>query len=80
MVKGVCNCCDYREREVPPHFAEEKSFEYSYGKRWKELYKHEKAQREQLEQELLCKRRQLEADMQIAFEDYQAEKIREGRR
>jgi hypothetical protein len=47
--------------------------------RWKDLYKHEKEQREQLEQQILANRRQLEADMEIAFEDYQAEKIREGK-
>ncbi|KAI6190605.1 hypothetical protein M3Y97_00136600 [Aphelenchoides bicaudatus] len=66
-----------KEREVPPHFADEKSFEFSYGMRWKELYKHEKEQREQLEQQILNSRRQLETDQEMAFEDYQAEKIRE---
>lgn len=68
----------FREREVPPHFADEKSFEHMYGQRWKELYKFEKAQREQLENDLQAKRRQLKADMEIAYDDYRADMIREG--
>lgn len=67
-----------KEREIPPHFADEKSFEYNYGMRWKELYKFEKAQREQLEKDLVAKRKQLEADMEIAYDDYRAQMIREG--
>jgi len=66
-----------KERDVPPHFADERSFEHSYGLRWKELYSFERAERERLEENLRAKRRQLESDMEIAYEDYQAEKIRE---
>ncbi|CAD5225925.1 unnamed protein product [Bursaphelenchus okinawaensis] len=66
-----------KEREVAPHFADLKSFEFVYGQRWKDLYKHESERRAQLEEELVAKRRQLEADLEIEYEDYRAQMIRE---
>ncbi|CAD5230434.1 unnamed protein product [Bursaphelenchus xylophilus] len=66
-----------KEREVAPHFADLKSFEFVYGQRWKELYRQENERRAQLEEELKAKRRQLEADLEIEYEDYRAQMIRE---
>lgn len=45
--------------------------------KWKELYTYEKRRREELEVELRDRRRQLETDMEMAYEDYQAERLRE---
>jgi hypothetical protein len=51
---------------------------FMYGMRWKELYKFEKMQREQLEKDLQTKRQQLEAELELMYDDYRAQKIREG--
>jgi hypothetical protein len=54
------------------------SFEYVYGRRWKELYEYENKRRQELEAELREQRRRLDADMEVAYEDYKAELLREG--
>ncbi|VDP03832.1 unnamed protein product [Soboliphyme baturini] len=69
-----------RERSQPPRFASHGSFEYEFGTRWKELYQMERIKREQLEQEFKEARQRLENDMDIAYQDYQAMLLREGRR
>lgn len=67
-----------REREVGPRFATMNSFEYMYGRRWKELYEYENKRRLELEAELREQRRNLDADMELAYEDYKADMLREG--
>lgn len=54
------------------------SFEYMYGRRWKELYEFENKRRIELEAELREQRRNLDADMELAYEDYKADMLREG--
>lgn len=54
------------------------SFEYVYGRRWKELYEYEAKRRVELEAELREQRRRLDADMELAYEDYKADLLREG--
>ncbi|KAI6223604.1 hypothetical protein M3Y99_01450000 [Aphelenchoides fujianensis] len=72
---GPAECGPQGSRHSSP-FADEKSFEFSYGMRWKELYQFEKSRREQLDAELRDRRRQLEADMELEFEDFRAERLR----
>lgn len=67
-----------RERELGPRFPTPNSFEFVYGMKWKELYDMEKLRRTQLEEELKEARRRLESDMELAYQDYQAEMLREG--
>lgn len=76
---GYVNLQVIRERELGPRFPAPNSFEYVYGMKWKELYEHEKNRRAQLEEELKEARRRLEADMELAYQDYQAQMLREGR-
>uniref|UniRef100_A0A1I8BR12 RRM domain-containing protein n=1 Tax=Meloidogyne hapla TaxID=6305 RepID=A0A1I8BR12_MELHA len=66
-----------KEREVGPRFATMNSFEYMYGRRWKELYEYENKRRVELEAELREQRRNLDADMELAYEDYKADMLRE---
>ena len=68
---------DFREREGGPRFIDENSFEHYSGMKWKELYAYEKRRRDELEDELRDRRRQLEADTEIAYQDFQAERLRE---
>ncbi|CAI2348321.1 unnamed protein product [Caenorhabditis sp. 36 PRJEB53466] len=66
-----------KERELGPRFPAQNSFEYVYGMKWKELYDVEKKRRLVLDEELRESRRRLEADMELAFQDYQAQMLRE---
>ncbi|CAJ0569884.1 unnamed protein product, partial [Mesorhabditis spiculigera] len=66
-----------KEREVGPRFPPQNTFEFAYGQKWKELYEVEKQRRALLEDELREGRKRLEADMEIAYQDYQAQMLRE---
>ncbi|CAI4230776.1 unnamed protein product [Auanema sp. JU1783] len=66
-----------KERELGPRFPGPNSFEYIYGMKWKDLYEMEKQRRAQFEKELVESRRRLEADMEVAYQDYQAQMLRE---
>ncbi|CAG9537681.1 unnamed protein product [Cercopithifilaria johnstoni] len=66
-----------KEREVGPRFPPANSFEYVFGLKWKELYEVERQRRAQLEEELKEARRRLEADMDLAYQDYQTQLLRE---
>uniref|UniRef100_A0A1I7Y1B3 Paraspeckle component 1 n=2 Tax=Steinernema glaseri TaxID=37863 RepID=A0A1I7Y1B3_9BILA len=66
-----------KEREVGPRFPPSNSFEYVYGKKWKELFEMERKKREELEAEMSEARRRLELDMEVAYQDYQAQMLRE---
>ena len=46
--------------------------------KWKELYDVEKKRRAALDEELRESRRRLESDMELAYQDYQAQMLREG--
>lgn len=46
--------------------------------KWKELYVVEQKRRAQLDEELRESRRRLESDMELAYQDYQAQMLREG--
>lgn len=80
VIKRICRSIFlfYREREVGPRFPPTNSFEYVFGLKWKELYEMERQRRNQLEDELKEARRRLEADMELAFQDYQTQMLREG--
>lgn len=67
----------FREREVPPRFASHGQFEYEFGQRWKDLYAEERLRREALEREFQSAREQLAAQMDMAYEEYQAQHLRE---
>lgn len=69
----------YREREIGPRFPPPNSFEYVYGQKWKELYEEERRRRATMEEELKQARSRLEADMELAYQDYQAQMLREGK-
>ncbi|CAJ0600513.1 unnamed protein product [Cylicocyclus nassatus] len=66
-----------KERELGPRFPSQNTFEFVYGMKWKELYAMEKQRRAQLEEELKDARRRLESDMELAYQDYQAQMLRE---
>ncbi|VDD89449.1 unnamed protein product [Enterobius vermicularis] len=69
-----------KERELGPRFPPANSFEYVFGLKWKELYEMERQRRNQLEEELKEARRRLEADMEIAYQDYQTQMLHLVRR
>nr|5CA5_A Chain A, NONO-1 [Caenorhabditis elegans]5CA5_B Chain B, NONO-1 [Caenorhabditis elegans] len=64
-----------KERELGPRFPTPNSFEYVYGMKWKELYVVEQKRRAQLDEELRESRRRLESDMELAYQDYQAQML-----
>jgi hypothetical protein len=66
-----------RERELGPRFAAPNSFEHVYGQRWKELYALEAKRRAELEVELKESRMRLESDMEVAYDDYKTQLMRE---
>ncbi|PAV83281.1 hypothetical protein WR25_19825 [Diploscapter pachys] len=66
-----------KEREMGPRFPSPNSFEFVYGQKWKDLYEMEKQRRAALEDELKEARKRLEQDMELAYQDYQAQMLRE---
>ncbi|KAF7479435.1 Hypothetical predicted protein [Marmota monax] len=64
-----------KARKKPPRFAECGTFEYEYSQRWKFLYEMEKEQREQVEKNIDNAKRQLEREIEDA---YQANLLRQG--
>lgn len=77
MVRSIVVMC--RERELGPRFPPSNSFEFVFGQKWKELYEVERQRRAQLEEELKEARRRLDADMELAYQDYQTQMLREGK-
>ncbi|EPB80231.1 hypothetical protein ANCCEY_00633 [Ancylostoma ceylanicum] len=67
-----------KERELGPRFPSQNTFEFVYGMKWKELYAMERQRKAQLDEELKEARRRLESDMELAYQDYQAQMLREG--
>lgn len=54
------------------------TFELEFGQRWKEIYQMEKLRREQLEAEFREMRERLESEMDIAYQDFQTQIMRDG--
>uniref|UniRef100_H2YKR9 RRM domain-containing protein n=1 Tax=Ciona savignyi TaxID=51511 RepID=H2YKR9_CIOSA len=61
----------FHEREAPPRFAQPKSFEEEFARRWKALYDLEKQQREHLEKNIQEAKEKLESEMENAIQDHQ---------
>ncbi|XP_075995442.1 splicing factor, proline- and glutamine-rich [Genypterus blacodes] len=65
------------EREEPPRFAIQGTFEFEYSKRWKSLDEMEKQQRQQVEKNMREAREKLESEMEDAYHEHQANLIRQ---
>ncbi|XP_016107784.1 splicing factor, proline- and glutamine-rich-like isoform X1 [Sinocyclocheilus grahami] len=66
-----------KEREQPPRFARPGTFEFEYSKRWKSLDEMEKQQRQQVEKNICEAREKLEAEMEDAYHEHQANMLRQ---
>lgn len=69
----------FREREQPPRFARPGTFEFEYSQRWKSLDEMEKQQRQQVEKNIREAREKLEAEMEDAYHEHQANLLRQGK-
>lgn len=69
----------FREREQPPRFARPGTFEFEYSQRWKSLDEMEKQQRQQVEKNIREAREKLEAEMEDAYHEHQANMLRQGK-
>ncbi|XP_033741112.1 non-POU domain-containing octamer-binding protein-like isoform X2 [Pecten maximus] len=65
-----------KDREKEPRFAPPGSFEYRFAQRWKELDDVEKHEHDRVKQEMEEARIKLEAEMEGAMYEFQAEQIR----
>lgn len=74
-----CSCVIFREREQPPRFARPGTFEFEYSQRWKSLDEMEKQQRQQVEKNIREAREKLEAEMDDAYHEHQANLLRQGK-
>lgn len=69
---------DYiKEREAPPRFASQGSFEFSFAQKWKELYKQHDQRKKQLEDEFQDAVARLELDESTALMEHQTAMLRE---
>ncbi|KAG9279684.1 splicing factor, proline- and glutamine-rich-like isoform X1 [Astyanax mexicanus] len=66
-----------KEREQPPRFARPGTFEFEYSQRWKSLDDMEKQQRQQVEKNIREAREKLEAEMDDAYHEHQANLLRQ---
>ncbi|KAF4080531.1 hypothetical protein AMELA_G00172370 [Ameiurus melas] len=66
-----------KEREQPPRFARPGTFEFEYSQRWKSLDDMEKQQRQQVEKNINEAREKLEAEMDDAYHEHQANLLRQ---
>jgi len=67
----------YQAREVGPRFAKQGSFEYEFGKRWKQMHELFKQKEESLRRELKHEEEKLEAQLQYAKYEHETELLRE---
>lgn len=65
------------EREWTPRFISPSSFEYTWAKKWRDLYIEEEDKKAKLEQELQDARYGLELDMEAALREQETIKIRD---
>lgn len=75
----ACSWFLFREREQPPRFARPGTFEFEYSQRWKSLDDMEKQQRQQVEKNINEAREKLEAEMDDAYHEHQANLLRQGK-
>ncbi|XP_067268098.1 splicing factor, proline- and glutamine-rich isoform X1 [Chanodichthys erythropterus] len=66
-----------KERDQPPRFARPGTFEFEYSQRWKSLDEMEKQQRQQVEKNIREAREKLEAEMEDAYHEHQANMLRQ---
>lgn len=67
----------YDQRQVGPRFAENGSFEYEYGTRWKQLHELFKQKTEALKHEMKLEEEKLEAQMEYARYEHETEMLRD---
>jgi len=66
-----------KEREQLPRFAQRGSFDYEFGLKWKELYRNEEEQRQQLQRRIEEQYASLEMDMGAAQIQFEAQQLRQ---
>lgn len=64
------------EREVGPRFADNGSFEFEYGEKWKQLYEMKKQKLEALEREMKLEEDKLIAQMEFARYEHETETLK----
>lgn len=62
-----------------PLVAKSNSFEENIGRKWKELYEIEKKRRVAFEAELKAEREKFENEIDFQIQEYEANRIREGK-
>merc|ERR1719341_2033074 len=65
-----------RRRESGPRFADNGSFEYEYGEKWKQLYEMKKQKLEALEREMKLEEDKLIAQMEFARYEHETETLK----
>ncbi|XP_052863540.1 hrp65 protein-like [Anopheles cruzii] len=66
-----------KARQMGPRFAENGSFEYEYGQRWKHMHEMYRQKAEALKREMTMEEEQLEAKMEFARYEHETEQLRE---
>ncbi|XP_049532168.1 hrp65 protein-like isoform X3 [Anopheles darlingi] len=66
-----------KARQLGPRFAENGSFEYEYGQRWKHMHDMYRQKAEALKREMIMEEEQLEAKMEFARYEHETEQLRE---
>lgn len=66
----------FKSRQQGPRFAENGSFEYEYGIRWKQLHELYKQKHETLKREMIAEEEKLEAQMEYARYEHETEMLR----
>lgn len=67
----------FSARQTGPRFADNGSFEYEYGTRWKQLHELYKQKHEALKREMIMEEEKLEAQMEFARYEHETEMLRE---
>jgi len=65
-----------KEREVGPRFANQGSFEFEYGEKWKQLFEMKKQKLEALDREMNLEEDKLIAQMEFARYEHETEALR----
>jgi len=66
----------HKERQDGPHFANQGSFAYEYGTKWKQLYELFDKKKEALDKELQDEKNKLEEQMEYARYEHETEMLR----
>jgi len=67
-----------RERDAPPRFAQNGTFEEEFSRRWKALDDLEKHQREQLDKNIQAAKEKLEMEMENAIQEHRNMLMKQG--